>query len=534
MVVPVHPLLRDRAVTLPPAARQRYDQATVAIARRQLGAAQTALTEVVALAPECVEAQRLLGLVAHMRGDHGQAIAILRRALEAEPDNALLHMNLGTSLYNGGEFAAAFASLRRACELAPDLAPAWFSLGRAFHRQGRSAGAITALHRAVDLAPEDAVMRSQLAEVQAGLGVLAEACANYRTVLQQQPDSADAWWGLAQWQLEPFGKDEVARLQQAVQRTGVTADDRMVLGFALARGLEDQGKYHDAFRVLRKANAQRRKQLSWNAAQASERMARIRAAFAEPPRGSEEATLGEQVVFLTGLPRSGVGLLRRVLAGHAQVDAADGSPHLQAVIDEESRRRHLDFPQWVADTTPAQWARMGNDYLARSLPGRVDGRCYLDASDQTGHLIGAAMAMLPGARWVTCERDALEHCFSWYRQLFASHHLFSYELDELSSFWRDHAMLSAHWTRLFPERVFRHSHDALLTEPQRQLRKLLGFLRLDDDPTAVAPETHAQDGTASEPTVVRVRLRPPVWRTPGYAGELNRLRVLLGVQTGGG
>lgn len=505
----------------------------MAIARRELGAAQAALTQLLALAPECVEAQRLLGLVAHMRGDHGQAVAILRRALEAEPDNALLHMNLGTSLYNSGESAPALVSLRRACELAPDLSPAWFSLGRAFHRQGRSAGAITALHRAVDLAPEDAVMRCQLAEVQAGLGITARACANWRTALQLDPHSADAWWGLAQWQVEPFDEAQLDRLRQGMRHAGVTADSRMMLGFALARALEDQGKYHEAFRVLRKANAQRRRQLSWNAAQVSDRVVRIRAAFADPPCGADEATLGNRVVFITGLPRSGVGLLRRVLAGHPHVVAIDGSQHLQAVIDEESRRRGLEFPQWVADTTPQHWSRMGKEYLARARPGGADGRCLVDASDQAWQLTGAAMAMLPGARWVTCERDALEHCLSCYRRLFATDHLFSYELDELCSFRRDHAMLSAHWLQRFAGRAFRHSHDALLAAPQRQLHDVLVFLQLDD-PVAVAPAAAGQLHATAEPaTALGVRLGPPRWRAPGYAGELNHLRVLLGQQHNG-
>lgn len=523
VATPVHPLLRDRVVGLPPAARRRYDDATMAMARRQLDVAKVALTEVLALAPECVEPQRLLGLVAHMRGDHVEAEAILRRALLVEPDNALLHMNLGSSLYNRGEFAPAFASLRRASELAPDFAPAWFSLGRAFHRQGRSAGAITALHRAVDLAPDDAVMRSQLAEAQASLGITAAACANYRQALQQQPEYPEAWLGLSRWQVEPFAADQVARLRELMQRSGTTADARMMLGFALARGLEDQGDYHVAFRVLRKANGQRRKQVSWNAAQASAGIARIHAAFVAPPCGAEDRTLGDQVVFIGGFPRSGVGLLRRVLAGHAQVDAADRSHHLRDVIEEESGRRQQAFPQWVRDTTPAQWTRLGNDYLARAVGRHSDVRCFIDPSDQDWQLMGAALAMLPGARLLDCRRDALENCFSCYRQWFVDNHQFSYDLDELASFWRDYDGLSRHWQQLYPERVFRHSHDALLAEPSRQLRAVLEFLQLDDEVSCL------QGSAGGNATRLRGPLRPPSPRAPRHGSDLDRLRILLGL-----
>ena len=519
VAVPVHPLLRDRVLGLPPTARRRFDEATVAMARRQLEVARAALVDVLVLAPECVEAQRLLGLVAHMRGHYADAVAILRRALAIDPDNALLHMNLGTSLYNSGEVALGLSSLRHACALAPDFAPAWFSLGRTLRRQGRSAGAITALHRAVDLTPDDAVMRSQLAEAQASLGITAAACANYRQALQQQSDHPEAWLGLSRWQRERFTADEVARLQELIQRADANVDARIMLGFALARGLEDQGDYHGAFRVLRKTNGQRRKSLHWNAARASAWVARVRAAFVPPPCGADDRALGAQVVFIAGLPRSGVGLLRRVLAEHVQVDAGDRSEHLRAVIDEESQRRQQPFPQWVADATPEQWGRLGNDYLTRAVRAHGDVRCFIYATDQDWHLMSTAMAMLPGARLVDCRRDAPENCFSCYRQLFAEDHQFSYDLDELASFWRDYDGFSRHWQQLYPERVFQHSHDALLVEPARQLKELLAFLQLDEQPSQV-------DGRAE---TLHESLRPPLLRGPRYGSELQRLRILLGL-----
>lgn len=524
----VHPLLRDRAVGLPAAARQRYDEATVAMARREFGAATAALTELLLLAPDFVEGQRLQGLVAHMRGDHVEAVAILRQALLANPDNALLHMNLGMSLYSCGEIPAAFSALRHACELAPDFAPAWFSLGRAFYRQGRAAGAITALHRAVDLAPEDAVMRSLLAEAQASLGAVAVACANYREALRQQPDHAEAWLGLARLQAEPFAGADLAALRQAMQLPGTSPQARMMLGFALARGLEDQHNYHAAFRTLRRANGHQRKQLSWNAALVSARIKQLRTAFAAALPDPQEPRLGEQVVFIAGLPRAGGGLLRRVLAGHAQVDASDRPNFLREIIEQESMRQPLPFPEWTTTATPADWARLGRDYLARAVRSSDDQRCFIDQSDQDWHLMGAAMAMLPAARMIECRRDPLENCFSCYRQLFAGNHEFSYELDEMACFWRDYDALARHWRALHPGRVFVHEHEALLADPSTSLQRLLDFLRLEQDPSCLDPQANRRQGGSGNATHLREPLRQQEAWARRYAGELDQLRVLLG------
>ena len=135
--------------------------------------------------------------------------------------------------------------------------------------------------------------------------------------------------------------------------------------------------------------------------------------------------------------------------------------------------------------------------------------------------MGAALAMLPGARLLDCRRDPLENCLSCYRQLFVEGHQYSYDLDELSSFWRDCDGLGRHWQQLYPGRVWAHSHDALLADPSRQLREITKFLQLDDEPAGV--------GTSGHVARLREPLRPPAPRAPRYASELDRLRILLGL-----
>jgi Tfp pilus assembly protein PilF len=85
-----HPLLRDRAAGLSPAAAQWLDEATAALSRSELSAAEASLLNVLAQAPDCVEARRLQGVVKQLRGDHAQAVALLRQALALSPDHALI------------------------------------------------------------------------------------------------------------------------------------------------------------------------------------------------------------------------------------------------------------------------------------------------------------------------------------------------------------------------------------------------------------------------------------------------------------
>lgn len=523
-----HPLMRNRAAGLSPAATRLLEQAAAALARKEPDAAETALVGVLALAPDNVEAQRLLGLMEQLRGDYAQAMAILRQALALSPNDALIHMNLGTLLYARGEFEAALAALQRACDLAADFAPAWFNLGKMLKMQGRPAGAITALHRALDLAPEHVAARIVLAEAQTSLGAAVPAAANYREVLRRQPDHADAWTGLSNLKTERFTKADIAQLQHALQLTQAT-HARIALGFALAKALEDQAEYHAAFRTLGKANALKRRQLNWSAAAARTQVDAILTAFAEPLSGAVDAQQGEQVIFVVCLPRSGSTLTEQILASHPQVEGAAELPDLQQVLDEESARRQCPFPQWTNAATPEDWARLGRNYLARTERWRKDKPRFTDKNLLNWRFVGAAMAMLPGARVVNSRRDALENCFGCYRQLFATGNEFSYDLDDMASYWRDYDRLSRHWQRLFPQRFFEHVYESLQADPEAQVRRLLAFCGLAYDPACL--EFHGTQRTVNTASAAQVRqpLRQDTARSALYGSDLKRLRALLGM-----
>jgi hypothetical protein len=283
------------------------------------------------------------------------------------------------------------------------------------------------------------------------------------------------------------------------------------LSFALSRALEGQADYHAAFRALYKANALKRRLMNWNAAASRAQVSAMFEVFAEPQPEAPDVALGEQVVFLVSLPQSGADMTTQILAAHPQVGIADALPDLQQVIDAESTRRGQPFAQWVRAAMATDWTRLGQDYLARTASARAGKPRFVDANPLNWRLVGAALAMLPGARVVNSRGDALETCFACYRHLFANGHGFSYDLDHMTSYWRDYDRLSRHWQRLFPQRFLEHAHASLPGDPEAGVRRLLAFCGLDYDPTCLP--FHREQ---------------PVARSALYGGELKRLRVLLG------
>lgn len=514
---------------LSPVAARLLGTAETALRRNQLDDAERALFGVLALAPQSADANRLMGVVSQLRGDHAKAIEFLRDAIAADPHNATAHMNLGAALYETGATQAALDSLRRACELAPEVAAGWYNLGKALKLQLDYAGACAAFQHALQLDPAHQLSRVMLADAQADMGDIALATDNYRKTLQRDPAQPHAWHSLANLKTEPFTPADVSQLRRALHRPGTTVDATVQLGFALSKALEDQGDYPTAFEALQRANILKRRTLSWSTAAEHARIEGIMQAFTATTPAPPEPELGSEVIFIVSLPRSGSTLLEQILASHPQVEGANEITDLPQVIEDESKRRGRPFPQWATEATPADWTRLGRDYLARTERWRRQRPRFTDKNLVTWQLVGAIRAMLPGARIINCHRDALETCFACYRQLFSNGANFTYDLTEMAAHYAEYERLSRYWQACYPAQVFDHSHEALLADPEPRIRGLLDFCGLPFDPACLTPHlsTRTVRSTASAAQVRQPLRAPASLGSARYHAQLEPLRVLL-------
>ncbi|EIL87178.1 tetratricopeptide repeat protein [Rhodanobacter sp. 115] len=399
---------------------QLLREAGRALSFGQIALAEQQLDKVLALAPGNTEACRLLGIAALMAGDHPRAISHLRSVLAVRPDDAVINMTLGNALFETGETEAGLASLQRASELAPGMAAAWYNLGRALQVSTRMEPARDALQRAVAIDPNHARARNALATVLTNLGEIPAAVAMLRETLRRQPEDVDAWLALGNIKTEILGSGDVEQLRRLLHRTDGSDDTRILLGFTLAKALEDQADYAAAFDVVSEANALKRRTLYWSREEERSRVDAIAEAFSHPLPAPLDPALGQEVIFVVCLPRSGSTLAEQILASHPDVAGSDEIQTLPEILDEESARHGQPFPQWVPTATAADWHRLGETYLARAHGQHPTHLRFTDKNVSNWAFVGAALAMLPGARVVNARRDLLENCFAAYRQLFTT------------------------------------------------------------------------------------------------------------------
>ncbi|QIK40378.1 tetratricopeptide repeat protein [Pontivivens nitratireducens] len=128
--------------------------------------------------------------VAHHNADNWAAAeADLRRALELEPDNALVLNYLGYSLVEEKrDLDAALEMIRRAVDQRPYEGYITDSLGWVLYRLGRFEEAIEPMERAVELAPVDPLINDHLGDVYWAVGRKREAEFQWKRALSFEPE----------------------------------------------------------------------------------------------------------------------------------------------------------------------------------------------------------------------------------------------------------------------------------------------------------------------------------------------------------
>jgi tetratricopeptide (TPR) repeat protein len=517
-----------RAAGLDATLRRQTEAAARAIRDGALAPGQQMLEAVLAAAPQHPEVLRLLGIL-HTRARRPDAARdAFGRALAQWPDDPLVLTDLGNLEQACGRTDAALTHWRRVCALAPDYPMGWFNLGRNLQVLGFTEPAVDAIRRACALAPTLLPAHVLLGDALVHLGRFEEADRRYREALALHPACGDAWRGLANMKTRPLSEGDRTRLLTLIRSEGLAEGDRIAMGFALGKVSEDQGRYADAFAALSEANARQRALAPWNAAAFHASMQAVLAAGAMLPAPIDPA-LGKEAIFIVGMPRSGSTLFEQILAAHPEVEGASELPDLGEVLAEESARRGQPFPQWIPAATAEDWLRLGRRYMERTARWREHRPRFTDKLPENWRYSGILAAMLPGARIVDVRRDALEAGWSCFKQQFYRLPHFACTLTDIAAYIRDYVSAMSHWQSAAPERIRTQRYEALLADPQGQVRELLAFCGLPFD--AACLDYHLARRAVRTPSAAQVRqpLDRGTARAARYGRLLDPLRLGLGL-----
>jgi predicted CXXCH cytochrome family protein len=151
-----------------------------------------AYRQALAVDPLSSRAQRRLGATLGGAGHADEALAVLEKALQREPDNALLWYEKAVIESRGGNYPQASADLRKCIALKPDFADAQNNLGSNLSQYGDPQGAEAAFRAALLINPYDSATRANLGRLLAAAGDWKQAAFHLQKAVQLDHANADA------------------------------------------------------------------------------------------------------------------------------------------------------------------------------------------------------------------------------------------------------------------------------------------------------------------------------------------------------
>lgn len=486
-----------------------------ALAAERAGEAHRHFSEAVRLAPAptfAAAAWSGLGHAALLDDNAEKGAAAFERALSLDPDFAPALAGLGQALVTQGRHKAAEDALRRAIRMGVNDAKTQALLGNALLGRGDTAGATTALQTARSLDPGAPVARFLLGRAAKVEGRLEEAQRIFREVLDEHPDYA-GYSELAA--LKTFTEDDenLALMRKALAELPESAPvgTRTDLLFALAKACDDIGDIPQASEHLRAANAlEFKRPVRRTRARAHENealMARIAELFTHEFIHRNEATgfAGVAPIFVVSLPRSGSTLMEQMLASHSRITGGGELAHFSEVANTLSLRwgARKDFPDIPDRVAASDLREAGREYGSLTAKLRLLTPYFTDKSLMNFQYTGLIRMMFPEAKVVHMRRHPLAVALGLYRQQFARAIDYSFDLEEIVRHYRAYAKLMAHWRAVVPEAFTEVFYEALVGDPERELRRVFDYLGLDFEPASL--DFHHLERPVQTASVAQVR-----------------------------
>ena len=508
-----------------------------------LTAAIASCNKALQLKPNYPEAHYNLGNALQEQGDLTTAITSYNKALQLKPNYPEAHNNLGNALQEQGDLTAAITSYNKALQLKPNYPEAHNNLGNALQEKGDLTAAITSHNNALQLKPNYPEAHINLGNALKDKGDLDEALINHKRALELDPKNSQAFYGIGLVQavqgnlkdsknsllksielnqsntaalfelsrnIESIeDSNELSRKLDGVARAGLNKREESLLEFAAANLHHKTKNYTNATLHLSRAN---KLKLSYYPSNLSDHLLQTKQIMELAKQiVAGKPSEGEERIFIVGAPRCGSTLLESALSTNPNIRGLGESRAMRQALGAITHKIGIkEAPPSLSE----EYTERIKDTLARHTR-TIDKNLY---NFRYTEAIARAM---PSARIIHCRRHPLDNILSMLRSnLKAGNNYTSDPLDAAKFLIHQEEAMSK-FKHEYEKHIFTFDYDAFVSNPEKTLQPLIGWLGLEWNDRYLYPEMNCRlINTASV-----IQARQPI--TSKSVGGWKNYRELL-------
>ena len=469
------------------------------------------------IAPGFADAWVNLGVARYRAGRIEPARQAMLAALKADPAKQSARTNLATFLRLTGHAEEAEAMLHGLLKAHPEAAATRVNLAADLLRDGSAAEALALLDREP---PADDAALAQHWRLQQALALIRlRRRAEARALLDALGPVPDALAPLVEWRrallaladgAKAAATQHAARMEAGLEAALAMLPEHRIMGYyELAKFWSGLRMPDLAFAHWTKGHRLLAKFQPFSREAHAAFVDATIEAFDAPCLGPGRAAGNDDPapVFVVGMPRSGTTLIEQILHAHPEAYGAGE----RAALGEAFQRLGGEYEtaaavRRVAALEPSSLDAHARRYLATLHALAPSARRIVDKMPGNARYLGLAARMLPGARFIACERDPRDIGLSIYTFRFFGLHPYAHDLSDLGWYIGQHRRLMAHWRRVLPGRVLTVRLQDWVEDFSATLRRVLAFLDLPYDPAC----ERYYEAEREVRTVSRHQVRQPI------------------------
>ena len=441
------------------------------------------LKKIILIDPNYFPAFFNLGKLFEIKKKHEKAIEFYKKSLEIKPNHLVSIINLINCYEDINKLDKAIKISEDSCKLHPDKYEVYYTFGRLTSKKGGNLDKVyNAYKKTLSINNNFIPAKIGLGQIYKSKGNFSEAKKTFQEIIDSNSNEIKAYYEIIDFLDDKEIKKNIENLEILEKNNKQRDHEKIFLYFTMGKMFEKISKYEKSIHYYNLGNDLKRKYSDYSIDYDKKRFDAIKKTIDKFGTNKKKCIghKSSRPIFIVGMPRSGTTFIELIISSHSKIF---GGGEFFFFTDNFQKKQNLEnkknFLKIINDLTEKDFSDIGKIYVDQIEKISKKNKYFTNKMPGNFINIGLIKLSLPNAKFIHCERNPLDTCFSCYKTFFSQGNLYSYSLEELGSFYNLYEKQMDYYKKVFAQEILNIKYEEVVSDVKKETKKILGFLDLN-------------------------------------------------------